>query len=95
MISLPSEYELKNYLRNIAEINVLPIEKIEFDKIIIRSLERPDGLIRLNSDGACSIGYEILQEVGAHTPVWKPSEITPSQFLSLMRKKSEKYVLIA
>ena len=68
------------------ELQSLPLEKIEFDKIVIRSLERPDGLIRLNPNGACSIGTEILQEVGEHTSVWRPSESSPSEFIENILK---------
>ena len=64
------------------ELQTLPLDKIEFDRIVIRSLERPDGLIRLNPNGACSIGTQILQEVGEHNAVWEPSEISPSKFLN-------------
>jgi len=43
--------------------------------------DRPDGLVRLGPTGACSVGREILQEVGPATAVWRPGEEAPGAFV--------------
>jgi MoaA/NifB/PqqE/SkfB family radical SAM enzyme len=55
-----------------------------FDHLLVRYFERPDGLLRLTPNGACSVGKEILKEVSSNTPVWNPSEIAPHEFVRLI-----------
>lgn len=78
------------------ELRTIPKELINFEELVVRRLERPDGLIRLNANGACSIGTDILRQVDENTPVWSPSVQTPSAFIdSIRRNEADVSVLVA
>ncbi|MGH1352249.1 MAG: radical SAM protein [Methyloligellaceae bacterium] len=72
------------------ELSAIPNEHIaDLNEQIVRRFKRPDGLIRLNANGACSIGTEILQQVSpTETPVWDPSKLSPAAFLDSIRNSS-------
>ncbi len=70
------------------ELRSIPKELVDIENLIVRRLERPDGLIRLNANGACSIGTDILKQVGEVTPIWNPSTMSPTAFLDSIRKAS-------
>jgi hypothetical protein len=55
--------------------------EVDFRDVTVRRFNRPDGLIRLTPSGACSVGAEILREVGPTTPVWRPAEVAPHKFI--------------
>jgi MoaA/NifB/PqqE/SkfB family radical SAM enzyme len=63
------------------ELGQLATGGADFGGLIIRVFDRLDGLVRLSPTGACSVGREILQEVGPSTPIWRPGEISPVDFL--------------
>ncbi len=78
------------------ELRTIPKELINFEELVVRRLERPDGLIRLNANGACSIGTDILRQVDENTPIWSPSTMTPSAFIDSIRKsEADVSVLVA
>ncbi|MEM7620659.1 MAG: radical SAM protein [Pseudomonadota bacterium] len=64
-------------------------DNVDFSELAIRTLERPEGLVRLGPDGACSLGSDVLREVGAHSFIWQRDKILPSKFLKLIQ--DEKY----
>ncbi len=72
------------------ELSAVPNEEIvNLNDQIVRRFKRPDGIIRLNANGACSIGTEILQQVSpTETPVWNPSTTSPTAFLDSIRRSS-------
>jgi pyruvate-formate lyase-activating enzyme len=53
----------------------------DYADLVVRQFQRPDGLLRLVPNGACSVGKDILRRVGTETAVWRPSEITPHDFV--------------
>jgi MoaA/NifB/PqqE/SkfB family radical SAM enzyme len=63
------------------ELKSLAANDAYFEHILVRYFDRPEGLIRLAPSGACSVGRDILKEVGPNTPVWNPEDVTPHQFV--------------
>ena len=59
---------------------------VDINALRIRRLERPSGTFRLLPTGQCSMGLDILREVGAHTPTWSPDEDAYA-FVERMRQK--------
>ena len=57
----------------------------DFRHLTIRRFARPDGLVRLTPSGACSVGSDILREVGPDTPIWRPLEQSARAFLDAIR----------
>ncbi len=47
---------------------------VDINALRIRRLAKPAGTFRLLPTGQCSIGLDLLKEVGPHTPVWSPDE---------------------
>ena len=72
------------------ELRTIPREKLKYSDLVVQSLERTDGLIRLNANGACSAGTGILREVGPQTPIWNPSTMEPHIFVDSIRKTARK-----
>jgi len=62
--------------RNVIDINALRI----------RRLASPSGIFRLLPTGQCSMGLDILKEVGPHTPIWSPDEDAHA-FVERVRQK--------
>jgi|SRR5580698_5293209 MoaA/NifB/PqqE/SkfB family radical SAM enzyme len=54
---------------------------LDFQELVVRRFERPEGLIRLAPDGSCSVGRDILRAVSPKTPRWNPSKMEPLEFV--------------
>ena len=59
---------------------------VDINALRIRRLAEPSGTFRLLPTGQCSMGLDILKEVGPHTPVWSPNE-NAHDFVDRMRQK--------
>ena len=59
---------------------------VDIKALRIRRLAQPAGVFRLLPTGQCSMGLDILKEVGPHTPVWSPDE-NAYDFIERMRQK--------
>ena len=59
---------------------------IDIEALRIRRLAQPGGTFRLLPTGQCSMGMDILKEVGPHTPVWSRNE-NAHDFIERMRRK--------
>lgn len=68
------------------ELRSLPRHNINFGDLIVRTLDRPDGLLRLTPNGACSVGADILKEVDEKALVWDPQEMEPHRFVELVQE---------
>jgi len=51
----------------------------------IRRLAQPFGVYRLLPTGHCSIGPDILMQLGPHTPRWHPSQMNACDFIEELR----------
>ena len=60
---------------------------IDINALRIRRFVRPSGTFRLLPTGQCSMGLDILKEVGPHTPVWSPDE-NAYDFIEDMRQNN-------
>jgi hypothetical protein len=67
------------------ELGCLESRSESYDAFLVRRFERPDGLIRLGPNGACSMGKDILRAVDEETMVWRPAEAAPSEFLAALQ----------
>ena len=59
---------------------------VDINALRIRRLAQPSGTFRLLPTGQCSMGLDILKEVGPHTPVWSRDE-NAHDFIERMRQK--------
>ncbi|MEM9627059.1 MAG: radical SAM protein [Pseudomonadota bacterium] len=55
----------------------------------VRRLERPSGVFRLLPDGRCSLGREILEQVGPDTPKWDPKAMDAGAFIRSFQPRLE------
>lgn len=74
------------------EFGTLSAEDIDRDVIDINALRirrfvRPSGTFRLLPTGQCSMGTDILKEVGPDTPRWIPGAMDAWDFIENMRQK--------
>lgn len=76
------------------ELGRLDGKSIDFRHLTIRRFSRPDGLVRLTPSGACSVGRDILRQVGPETPVWRPHIEAPSAFLKAILPTPEAIALL-
>jgi hypothetical protein len=58
-----------------------------YNEFFVRRFDRPDGLLRLGPNGACSVGADILREVDADTPRWNPRAQSPTEFFKHLRAR--------
>ncbi|MEL6964634.1 MAG: hypothetical protein AAFO01_17925, partial [Pseudomonadota bacterium] len=59
---------------------------VDINALRIRRLTHPSGTFRLLPTGQCSMGIDILKEVGPQTPIWSPNEHA-HDFVERMRQK--------
>jgi len=59
---------------------------VDINALRIRRLAHPSGTFRLLPTGQCSMGIDILKEVGPQTPIWSPNE-DAHDFVERMRQK--------
>lgn len=59
------------------------------DVLSIRRLAQPSGVFRLLPTGQCSMGLDILKEVGLKTPVWHPGTMHAWDFIERMRNERQ------
>lgn len=59
---------------------------VDINALRIRRLAQPGGTFRLLPTGQCSMGLDILKEVGPHTPIWRSNE-NAHNFIERMREK--------
>ncbi len=78
------------------ELGALERREEGYGDFLVRRFDRPDGLVRLVPSGACSVGSEILSQVDAAAPVWRPHQDSPAHFLgSILGDRSPPRILQA